>query len=61
MNRMVTKGYQKGVYEWVTLGIRRGSTGGGTRINGFNMNVLWGGVGSCCMVPSETSTNCDKE
>ena len=24
MNRMVTKGYQKGVYEWVTLGIRRG-------------------------------------
>ena len=45
MNRMVTKGYQKGVYEWVTLGIRRGSTGGGTRINGFNMNVLWGGVG----------------
>ena len=43
MNRMVTKGYQKGVYEWVTLGIRRGSTGGGTRINGFNMNVLWGG------------------
>jgi len=22
MNRMVTKGYQKGVYEWVTKGIR---------------------------------------
>jgi len=21
MNRMVTKGYQKGVYEWVTKGI----------------------------------------
>jgi len=24
LNRMVTKGYQKGVYEWVTKGIRRG-------------------------------------
>ena len=44
MNRMVTKGYQKGVYEWVTKGIKGGSTAGST-INGFNMNVLWDGAG----------------
>jgi hypothetical protein len=41
---MVTKGYQKGVYERVTKGIKGGSTAGST-INGFNMNVLWGGAG----------------
>lgn len=37
MNRMVTKGYQKGVYEWVTKG-----TGGGvpTSIKGLFRQLL---------------------
>jgi len=28
VNRMVTKGYQKGVYDWVTKGIRGRSAAG---------------------------------
>jgi hypothetical protein len=37
---MVTKGYQKGVYDWVTKGIR-GSSASGAMSCGSNINVLW--------------------
>jgi hypothetical protein len=39
---MVTKGYQKGVYEWVTLGIR------GKDVPGYSLSsakALFGAVG----------------
>jgi hypothetical protein len=39
---MVTKGYQKGVYKWVTLGIS-GGTGGSGLPNG---KALFGGEGA---------------
>ena len=37
MNRMVTKGYRKGVYERVTSGTR-----GGERAQAFSEAYLWG-------------------
>jgi hypothetical protein len=37
VNRMVTKGYQKGVYDWVTKGIRGRSAAGRLFLRGINV------------------------
>ena len=45
---MVTKGYQKGVYKWVTLGISGGTGGSGLP----NAKALFGGGGAECNLPA---------
>ena len=44
---MVTKGYRKGVYKWVTLGIRGGT--GGYWLS--SAKALFGGAGAACKLP----------
>ena len=46
---MVTKGYQKGVYKWVTLGIS-GGTGGSWAVS--SAKALFGGAGAECNLPA---------
>jgi len=44
---MVTKGYRKGVYKWVTLGIRAEGEG-----HGSSTNALCGVDGELCSLPA---------
>jgi hypothetical protein len=49
---MVTKGYQKGVYEWVTLGIS-GETSEVWRL--CTLSREWFGKGTTSVVPPRTN------